>query len=113
MDQNEKYVTSQAKKLQKVLEDKGIQVESEHYDGYKHVDLYLPEARVNIEVDGLWHLTNPQQIIRDFNREYHDDRKGFNTLHIQNVVIDHHLDEIVKGIVEMVLIRKLEFLAKK
>ncbi|MFA6080881.1 MAG: DUF559 domain-containing protein [Patescibacteria group bacterium] len=112
MDQKGKFVTPQAKKLQEALENRGVKVEIEHFDGHKHVDLFLPEARVNIEVDGLWHLANSEQIIRDFNREYHDDRKGYNTLHIQNVVIDHHLKEIVEGIAEMVLKRKLDFLSK-
>jgi len=106
MDQNGKYTTPQAIKLCDALEKQGVTVILEHDDGYKHVDLFLPQARINIEVDGLWHLTNADQVIRDFNREYHDDRKGYNTLHIQNIVIDHHLPEIVKSIVEVVYKRK-------
>lgn len=102
MDQNSKYITPQAAKLQEALEKQGIKVISEYNDGNKHVDLFLPEVRVNIEVDGLWHLTNPDQIIRDFHREYYDDRKGYSTLHIQNIVVDNKLNDIVKGILEMV-----------
>lgn len=113
MIQDKKFVTTQAYLLKEALEKFGVKVELEHFDGYKHVDLFLPEARVNIEVDGLQHLTISEQIIRDFNREYHDDRKGYNTLHIQNVVIDHYLTDIVKGIAEMAVNRKLEFYIKR
>lgn len=39
------------------LRKRGLEVISQYWDGYKHVDIYVPEARLYIEVDGMQHLT--------------------------------------------------------
>ena len=49
------YETYEANLLTESLEKRGIKVEKEHSTGYMHIDLYLPDAKINIEVDGLQH----------------------------------------------------------
>lgn len=100
-------MTSQAETLQLALQSRGVIVKTEHFDKHKHVDLYLPEAKIYIEVDGLQHLTEPKQIIADFNREHYSDMEGFDTLHVTNGIVMHHLDEIADAIAEVVKERKV------
>ncbi|MFZ2206294.1 MAG: hypothetical protein WA061_00450 [Microgenomates group bacterium] len=109
------YPTEEAIVLKEALEKKMIKVELEYNDGYKHVDLYLPDAKINIEVDGLHHLMDPAQIKRDFTREYYSERSGYHTLHIPNIIIKDqiHLDKIADAIALVVMETKLEKLSKK
>lgn len=106
-------ITPHAHRLVDALRNEGIIVDSELGDGYKHVDVILPEAQIVVEVDGSDHLTNPHQVISDLNREYYDERKGYGTIHIQNIVLDRYFSEIVKSLVEVVKLRKLIFEKKK
>ena len=41
----------------------------ELHDGHKHIDLTIPKAKINVEVDGIQHLTNADQIVADLSRE--------------------------------------------
>ncbi|MDQ5886407.1 MAG: hypothetical protein QG628_804, partial [Patescibacteria group bacterium] len=59
--------TKEADDLKRALEGKGVRVLVELHDGHKHIDLAIPKARINVEVDGIQHLTNPQQILSDLN----------------------------------------------
>jgi very-short-patch-repair endonuclease len=113
MDQNGKYVTPQAKKLQEALEKQGIKIISEYYDGYKHVDLFLPEARIAIEVDGLQHVSDPKQIMTDFQREHYSKLNNIDTMHLENSVVDRHLNEIADAIAKVVKERKILMLLEK
>jgi hypothetical protein len=65
-----KFSTPQAIKLVEELIKRRIKVEPEHWDGHKHVDIFLLDVPLNIEINGLQHYTNPAQIISDFNRVY-------------------------------------------
>lgn len=100
--------TNQANSLVVALEKKGIKIKPEHSDGHKHVDIFIPEASIYIEVDGLQHFTNPDQIIADFKRNYYSFKDGFFTLHITNQLIETHLEEIANAIEKVVVIRKKE-----
>jgi very-short-patch-repair endonuclease len=102
MDAKSKYDTYEANLLMESLQKRGIKVEKEYFTGHMHVDLYLPEAKINVEVDGLQHLTDPEQISRDFNREYHSERHGYHTLHIPNPLVREHLDQIVDAVEKVV-----------
>ncbi|MFA6017309.1 MAG: DUF559 domain-containing protein [Patescibacteria group bacterium] len=112
MNQNGKYVTSQAKKLQEALESRGVKVEREHSDGHKHIDIFLSEARMAIEVDGLQHVSDPEQIITDFQREHYSGLNNIDTLHLANSVIDNHLEEIANAITEVVRKRREQKIIK-
>ena len=57
---------------------------------------------MDIEIDGLQHFTDPDQIHSDLERSYwSQERDGFDTLHIPNILIKYHLDEIADAIAEV------------
>ena len=65
---------------------------------HKTVDFFIKKDKIFIEVDGMHHITKPESIISDFNRDYFSSKKGFFTKHITNEAIDTHVDEIAKAI---------------
>ena len=101
-----KQPTPRVLDLQAELVKYGVKSETEHWDGHKHVDLFIPEAKMYIEVDGIKHLTDPDQIMADFNREYYSDINQFNTLRIDNDMLDTYFVKIAEVIAEVVLTRK-------
>lgn len=100
--------SKQAIALKQELEKLGITVRLEQFDGFKHIDLALPKAKLNIEVDGIHHLTDPQQIITDIKREYHSAKKGFATIHISNEMVKMHLEKIAQALAEVAKTRQIE-----
>jgi very-short-patch-repair endonuclease len=108
MPNKKREQTKHEKALREALERRGVKVFPQFNDSYKHIDLYLPEAKVNIEVDGIQHLISARHIISDFARTYYADKAGYNTIHIQNETLDNHLDKIADAIAEVVAIRKLK-----
>jgi very-short-patch-repair endonuclease len=92
--------TKEALALKGALEDEGILVFKELNDGYKTIDLALPKARINVEVDGVQHLTDPKQILADLHRGYYSHKNGYDTMHIPNEMIRLHLPEISKALAE-------------
>ena len=53
----------------------------------KHVDISVPSARVNIEIDGLHHQTNPKQALADIKRTYYSFKKGWYTIRVPNALV--------------------------
>lgn len=100
-------VTEESKRLRTALLAQGVQAELECWDGHKHVDICIPTSKIYIEVDGMHHFTNPDQMARDFIRDHYSDDDGFNTLHIPNSVVATDLDKVVKAI-KKVVEKKLE-----
>lgn len=98
--------TKEADELKKSLEGHGVRVLVEVHDGYKYVDLAIPRAKLNIDVDGIQHLTKPSQILADLNRGYYSHKNGFNTMHIPNEMIRLHLDEISVALAEASRVRE-------
>lgn len=96
------FVTPQTSELYEALVKMGVKASLEYPDGHKHVDIAILEARIFIEVDGLHHFTNSEQIERDFKRDHFSDGDDFDTIHIPNIVIEHHLQEVAQAIVEVV-----------
>jgi very-short-patch-repair endonuclease len=84
--------TPQALRLKEELEERGAIVEAEKWDGHKHIDLVISRAQLNIEVDGKQHYEDWKQILSDLHREHHSDRKGGDTIHIPNAVIENAED---------------------
>ena len=107
-----KSPTPAATLLKEALEGLGIRVLSEFWDGHKHIDLAIPEARINIEIDGLQHLTDPYQILADLNRSHYSDDLGYHTLHIHNIEIKPNLEKIAVAIAEAVKIQKAKLAGK-
>lgn len=85
-------------KLIEALRQRGVELEVHHWDGHKHVDIYIPKDNLYIEIDGMQHITRPEQIISDFNRDYFSFREGFFTKHITNEAIDTELEKIADAI---------------
>jgi very-short-patch-repair endonuclease len=98
--------TEEAYALKVALEQKGVLVHLEIYDGYKHVDLCIPKAKIDVEVDGIRHLTDPHQILADLHRGYYSHKDGYNTMHIPNEMIHSHLREISEALAEASKIRE-------
>lgn len=99
--------TEHENRLFTALRNEGINCVQHYKDYYldknglnrhKTIDIYLPDERIFIEVDGMHHITRPDRIISDINRDYFSHKKGFFTKHITNEAIDTHLDEIVNAI---------------
>ena len=93
--------TKQCQLLIDALKVKGVELEVEHWDGHKHIDIYIPKDNLYIEVDGMHHITKPETVISDLNRDYFSFKDGFFTKHITNEAIETHLDEIVNAIVHI------------
>lgn len=84
--------------LADALRLRGVTLFVEHWDGHKHIDIYIPKDNLYIEVDGLPHSTNVKQIISDFNRDYFSFKDGFFTKRISNDLIENHLDAIANAL---------------
>lgn len=98
--------TTEAYALRGALEDRGVKVYTELHDGFKTIDLALPKAKINVEVDGIQHLTDPKQILADLGRGYYSHKNGYDTMHIQNEMVRSHLDEIAEALAEASKVRE-------
>jgi len=72
----------------------------EVHDGYKTVDISVPDAKVHIEVDGKHHALNSQQALQDLKRTFYSLKDGYNTLRIPNTLVKNHLDEAANIVTE-------------
>ncbi len=97
-----KVSTKQTLELAEALRERGVYLELEHWDGHKHIDIYIPKAAIYIEVDGIQHDTKAKQTISDFNRDYFSSKEGFFTKHITNEEIENHLESIANAITQVV-----------
>jgi len=98
--------TKEALALKEALEEKGVVVYKELDDGYKTIDLAIPRAKINVEVDGIQHLTNPNQIVADLSRGHYSHKNGYDTMHIPNEMIRLHLKEVSEALAEASKIRE-------
>ena len=53
----------------------------------KRVDISVPEASVNIEVDGVQHSSTTTQALADLKRTYYSFKRGWVTLRIPNCLV--------------------------
>ena len=94
--------TPEAKKLYYELKKRGIACELEVYDGHKIIDLSIESAGLDIEIDGIQHFTDPDQIQSDMERSYwSQERDGFDTIHIPNAVINANLEQVANAIAKV------------
>jgi very-short-patch-repair endonuclease len=75
------------------LKRRYIRAELEKYDGYKTIDIAVPECKVNIEVDGEHHNFDAEQANRDLDRTLYSFEKGYLTLRIPNSLVQNYLEE--------------------
>ncbi len=92
--------TPQAWRLGSLLRKRGWFIEYEKFDGYKHIDIAIVEAKVNIEVDGVHHHIDPEQALADLKRAYYSFRKGFLTLRIPNILVSN--EEVIEETAEFI-----------
>lgn len=95
------HSTYYANLLKKYLQKIGLKVEKEVYDGHKHIDLSIDAAKLDIEVDGMYHLTDPKQIITDIKRSNHSREDGYETIHVHNVDIRQDVEGIAQAIAQV------------
>jgi very-short-patch-repair endonuclease len=93
--------TSEARKLYHALKKAGVPAFLEKWDGYKHIDIAIPEAKINIEIDGGHHNYNSKQALADLKRTYHSFKKQYFTLRLPNSIIKNHFNEAVDLIIEI------------
>ena len=102
--------TYYANLLKKYLQKLGVKVKKEVDDGYKHIDLSIESSKMDIEVDGIQHLTDSQQIITDFKRTNYSKLDGYETLRVRNMDIKHDVAGIASAIAEVSATREEEIL---
>jgi len=83
----ETITTPETLRLYWALRTRNVPAQIEKFDGFKHIDIAIPEAKINIEVDGMHHNNNPKQALSDLKRTYHSFLKGYFTLRIPNSLI--------------------------
>jgi very-short-patch-repair endonuclease len=104
--------TFEAVQLYFALKERGVPAQLEKYDGFKHIDIAIPEAKVNIEVDGGHHNYNNKQALADLKRTYHSFLKGFFTLRIPNSLVKGHLEETADYITDLLVVNRKRIIAK-
>jgi len=103
--------TPEAIKLFNALKTIGVKVKSkylEKWDGYKHIDIAIVDAKLNLEVDGCQHNLNKAQALADLKRTYYSFKKGYLTLRIPNSLVrdDARIKETARYIKEIINTRK-------
>jgi very-short-patch-repair endonuclease len=74
------------------LKARGVPVQFEKSDGFKSIDIAVPQVKVNIEVDGKHHAYDGRQALADLKRTLHSFKKGYTTLRIPNVLTSYDLE---------------------
>ena len=93
--------TKAALLLKDCLEEKGIQVVLQHWDGHKHIDIFLPSGNMYIEIDGLQHYLSARQIISDMERDFWSHKNGFKTFRIPHFVALTNYKKVTEAIVNV------------
>lgn len=87
--------TPEAKKLNAELIKLGYIAELEKWDGYKHIDIAVVQAKINIEIDGSHHNYSATTALRDLERTFYSLEKGFVTVRVPNSLVRYKLAETV------------------
>lgn len=93
--------TPQALKLSDALRARDIPTLLEKWDGHKHIDVAIPQCKLNIEVDGLQHNIKPKQALADLKRTFYSFKKGYFTIRIPNSLVENYFEECIELIVSM------------
>lgn len=87
--QRKARATKESLKLFESLIKMGVNAKLELWDKHKHIDIAIPDKRVNIEVDGGYHQ-NKKQALADLKRTYYSWKKGYVTLRIPNKLVQEY-----------------------
>jgi len=89
--------TPESTNLYFALRRRGVPAILEKNDGFKTIDIAVPDAKVHIEVDGAHHNLDSQQAMRDLERTLHSYKRGYCTLRIPNSLVRHYNLEKTAG----------------
>jgi very-short-patch-repair endonuclease len=95
--------TNESINLYFALRQRGVPAQLEKSDGFKTIDIAVPQAKVNIEVDGGHHNYNAGQAMSDLKRTLYSYKRGYSTLRIPNSLAKHDLDEAADLITEYLI----------
>lgn len=95
--------TDEAIDLYFALRQREVPAKLEKSDGFKTIDIAIPHAKVNIEVDGGHHNYSARQAMSDLKRILHSFKKGYYTLHIPNSLVKYNIDEAADLITEFLI----------
>ncbi len=101
VQQIEQQTTTETIRLYFALKERGVPAQIEKFDGHKHIDIAIPDAKINIEVDGRHHNYDTHQARADLKRTYYSFIKGYTTFRIPNSLVysDYVLHETADYIV--------------
>jgi len=88
--------------LFEALKVHGIECEFEFYDGFKHVDIAIPKAKLYIEIDGIHHSTDANQLDKDLKRDDFSNKEGYQTKHYTNKELAENLSAITEALVKVI-----------
>ena len=80
-----------------------VPAELEKYDGFKHIDIAVTDAKVNIEVDGIHHNDDARQALADLQRTVHSMRKGYVTVRIPNSLVVQNVEKAADLVTEFLM----------
>ena len=76
------------------LKKRGLFPEFESFDGHKHVDIAIHDAKLYIELDGDHHFSDPEQLEADILRDQFSMDEGYTTRRFSNREVDDNLHKI-------------------
>jgi len=100
--QREKRASPHALKLYEALKKRGVDCELESFDGYKHFDISIKPAKLNIGIDGEHHSLDPEQLHLDLVRDEDALKKGFAIKRYTLKEIDDNLESIADTLSQVV-----------
>ncbi|MEK6924278.1 MAG: DUF559 domain-containing protein [Candidatus Micrarchaeota archaeon] len=95
----QKTITPEEEALYRRLKARGVPVILHKNDGHKTMDLAIPEALINIEIDGLQHNFSAEQALSDLKRTFYSFKKGYFTLRLPNSLIKKCNQETVTDMI--------------
>jgi ribosomal protein L31 len=98
--------TDQAIDIYFALRQRGVPAILEKSDGFKTIDIAVPQAKMNIEVDGGHHNYSGRQAMSDLKRSLHSFKKGYYTLHIPNSLAKYDLEETADLITQFLVVSR-------
>jgi len=89
------------------LKKRGVPVEFEAYDGYKHVDIAIHELKLYIEVEGTLNAIDPGQFFDQLRNDNFTSQGNYQTKRLNNDFISGNLDQLADTIKEVYLKSKV------
>lgn len=85
------------------LKKRGVPVEFEAYDGFKHVDIAIHELKLYIEVEGTLNQIDPDQFFEQMRNDKFSGEGNYQTKRLNNDFVTGHLDRLADTIKEVYL----------